>query len=329
MKSNSLTQPKRSQTKMSSPIVLTTSQWTPSAIRYMQPKVNDRGGKSITIISTQSNRSLYVTLPMLLTWGISDYTDEKTGEADGKYTMSIQFPRDMDRKPETDQALEKMKAFEEQILSDAVQNSEAWFGEKQSREIVKYGYFSFLKYSKNKDTKKIDTTKPPTMRPKVPCYEGKWKVEVYDTQSNMLFPSENADATPMEFVPKRSNVIAMIQCGGIWVGGKGWGLTWKLVQCVVKPQVMETVFGKCNIMITDQVSEEMNKEVDESKYPESSDPVEDPTYVEDSDDETPAPVVAPAPAPAPAPVVAETEPEPEPEAPKKKVVKKVVKKVKA
>ena len=308
---------------MSSPIVLTSSQWTPSAIRYMQPKVNDRGGKSITIISTQSNRSLYVTLPMLLTWGISDYTDEKTGEADGKYTMSIQFPRDMDRKPETDQALEKMKSFEEQILTDAVQNSEAWFGEQQSREIVKYGYFSFLKYSKNKDTKKIDTTKPPTMRPKVPCYEGKWKVEVYDTQSNMLFPSENPDATPMEFVPKRSNVITMIQCGGIWVGGKGWGVTWKLVQCVVKPQIMETVFGKCNIMVSDQVSEEMSKEVDDTKYPESSETVEDSTYVEDSDDDTPAPVVTEK------VVEPEPVPEPEPEAPKKKVVKKVVKKVKS
>ena len=321
---------------MSSPIVLTTSQWTPSAIRYMQPKVNDRGGKAITIISTQSNRSLYVTLPMMLTWGISDYTDEKTGESDGKYTMSIQFPREMDRRPETDQALDKMKAFEEQILTDAVKNSEAWFGKKQSREIVEYGYFSFLKYSKNKDTQEVDTTKAPSMRPKVPCYEGKWKVEVYDTQSNMLFPSENEDATPMEFVPKRSNVICMIQCGGIWVGGKGWGVTWKLTQCVVKPQLMETVFGRCNIMISDEVSQEINKEVDTSKYPEppaegAVAAVEDSTYVEDSDEEEPV-VKAPEPVAAPEPVVSapvSSEPVAESEAPKKKTVKKVVKKTKA
>jgi hypothetical protein len=314
---------------MSSPIVLTTPQWTPSSIRYMQPKVNDRGGKTITIISTQSNRSLYVTLPMLLTWGISDFTDEKTGESDGKYTMSIQFPRDMDRRPDTDQALAKMKAFEEQILTDAVNNSEAWFGKKQSREIVEYGYFSFLKYSKNKDTNEVDTTKAPSMRPKVPCYEGKWKVEVYDTKSNMLFPSENEDATPMEFVPKRSNVICMIQCGGIWVGGKGWGVTWKLSQCVVKPQVMETIFGKCNIMISDEVSEEINREIDTNKYPElvedaTSETVKDSTYVEDSDEEepvvkSPEPVAEPEPVPVPEPVT---------EAPKKKIVKKVVKKTK-
>lgn len=317
---------------MSSSIVLSTEKWTPSALRYMQPKVNDRGGKSITIISTQTNRSLYVTLPMLLSWGISDYTDEKTGESDGKYTISIQFPRDQERRPDTDLALQKMKDFEEQILTDAVKHSEAWFGKKQSREIVEYGYFSFLKHSKNKDTKEIDSSKAPSIRPKVPNYDGKWKVEIYDTQSNLLFPAANENATPMEFVPKRSNVICMLQCGGIWVGGKGWGLTWKLAQCVVKPQEMESVFGKCNIMISDEASAEINKDLDETKYPEAA-AEESSSYVEDSDDDQPrakaVPVPVPvaevaAPAPVPAPVVAPTE-DGEGEKKKKKMVVKKAK----
>lgn len=314
---------------MSSSIVLSTEKWTPSALRYMQPKVNDRGGKSITIISTQTNRSLYVTLPMLLSWGISDYTDEKTGESDGKYTISIQFPRDQERRPDTDQALQKMKEFEEQILTDAVKHSEAWFGKKQSREIVEYGYFSFLKHSKNKDTKEIDSTKAPSIRPKVPNYDGKWKVEIYDTQSNLLFPAANENATPMEFVPKRSNVICMLQCGGIWVGGKGWGLTWKLAQCVVKPQEMESVFGKCNIMISDEVSTEMNKELDDT-VPVAEPAVENSSYVEDSDDDGEPPVKA---VPVPAPVVPDPVPTPAPAAVEedgeKKKKKVVVKKSKA
>jgi hypothetical protein len=116
----------------------------------MQPKVNDRGGKSVTLISTQSNRSLYVTLPMLVTWGISDYTDSTTGESDGKYTISLQFPRDQDRNDETDEALRKMKEFEDKLLNDAVKNAEVWFGKKKSREVVEDGYYSFLKYGKNK-----------------------------------------------------------------------------------------------------------------------------------------------------------------------------------
>ena len=113
----------------STPVVLTVNDWNTSNIRYMQPKVNDRGGKSINIISTQSNRALSIQTPLMMTWGISDYTDEKTGESDGKFTMSLNFPNDQYRKPGTDEFLKKLKEFENQVLDDAVKNSELWFGE--------------------------------------------------------------------------------------------------------------------------------------------------------------------------------------------------------
>jgi hypothetical protein len=70
--------------KQSTPIVLSVSEWNTDSIRYMQPKVNERGGKSINIISTQSNRSLHISTPLMMTWGIADFVDEKTGESDGK-----------------------------------------------------------------------------------------------------------------------------------------------------------------------------------------------------------------------------------------------------
>ena len=46
----------------------------------------------------------------MLTWGISYYVDEK-GESDGKYTISLQFPRESDATKETDSALQKLKDF--------------------------------------------------------------------------------------------------------------------------------------------------------------------------------------------------------------------------
>jgi hypothetical protein len=141
--------------KPSTPIVINSSEWNTAAVRYMQPKVNDRGGKSINIISTQSNRSLYVSTPLLMTWGISDFVDEK-GESDGKFSMSLAFPNETYATPATNEFLSKLKAFENQILDDAVKNSEAWFGEEMSREVAKHTFFPFLKYSKDKLTKKID-----------------------------------------------------------------------------------------------------------------------------------------------------------------------------
>ena len=262
------------------PLILEMNQWEPNKIRYMQPKVNDRGLKSIATISTQTNRSLYITLPLLMCWGISDFVDEKTGESDGKYTISLQFPKESTSSSE--EGLKKLKEFENQLIEDAVKNSEAWFGRKQTREITEFSYFPFLKYSKNKDTKMVDYTKPPSIRPKVPCYDGAWKTEIYDPTGTMLFPTEEEGMTPIDFVPKASQVICVIQCGGVWVGGKGWGLTWKLIQCVVKPQVMSTPFGKCHIKLSSSDVESLKTS---SPVTEEEKTVKQPSYVDNSDDE--------------------------------------------
>jgi hypothetical protein len=130
-----------------------------------------------------------------------------------------------------------------------------------------------------------------------------------------------------------------LQCGGIWVGGKGWGLTWKLVQAVVKPKEVVTVFGKCHISLSDEdkVAIETSHADDDA---EEEVPVVSTTQVADSDDEAAAaaPVVKKAkvepkvepvkaepepvkvggstPSPAPAPSASD-------EAPKKKIIKKV------
>jgi len=290
--------------KPSTPIVISSSDWNTNAVRYMQPKVNDRGGKSINIISTQSNRSLYISTPLLMTWGISDFVDEKTGESDGKFSMSLAFPNDTYTTPATTEFLEKLKAFENQILDDAVKNSEAWFGEEMSREVAKHTFFPFIKYSKDKLTKKTDYSKPPSIRAKVPNYGGRWNVEVYDTKRQLLFPCDNDNLTPMDFVPGRSNVACVLQCGGLWFGGKGWGITWKLNQCVVKPHVQESVFGQCHIELSNDdiqtIETQPLVEEDEEVSPVRQEVT---TEVADSDEE-------------------DAEPEPVVEKPKKKVVKK-------
>jgi hypothetical protein len=290
--------------KQSSPIVISVDQWNTSGIRYMQPKVNDRGGKSINIISTQSNRALHLSTPLMMTWGISDYTDEKTGESDGKFTISLNFPNDQYNTEATDQFLKKLKEFENQILDDAVKNSEAWFGDELSRDVVKHNFFPFLKYSKDKNTKKIDLTKPPAIRAKVPNYDGRWAIEIYDTNQKLIFPCDNDRMTPQDFITKLSKVACVIQCGGLWFGGKGWGITWKLNQCVVKPQEVVSVYGKCHIELSSDDLSSMNKPAHTEAVDDDEEVIE-PTVssknaveVEDSDEEQeeePEPVVAVAP----------------------------------
>ena len=308
---------------MSKPIVLSASEWETDSIKFMPPKVNERGGLSINVISTQTNRSLHISAPMMMTWGISDYDDGTGG--DGKFNITLNFPQEDYRKPSTDEFLAKVKAFENSIIDAGVKNSELWFGEEQSREVCKHSFFPFVKYSMIKGTKKVDTTKPPSIRAKVPCYNGKWAVELYDTKENLIFPDPSNDrVTPVDFVPKLSQVACVLQCGGLWKGGKGWGVTWKLIQCVVKPREVVSVYGKCRVLLSD----EERGAIDSQEIKDDEAPVEsvfqksEPQHsveAEDSDEEEVPDIVAQEVEKETTDIVAQPE---EPIAPKKKIVKK-------
>ena len=277
-------------------MMLSVNQWNPSANKFMAPRVNEKGGKAISVISKTSNRSLHLILPRMMTFGIDAFTNEDGSQGDS-FGMSLCFPLPEYKTDGTDELLDKLKSFQEAILDAAVENSELWWGEKLDRAILKHTLFPILKFPFVKGTKKVDTTRPPSLRAKVPCYGGKWNVELYDTNKKLLFPSDvNEDATPMDFVPKLSQVACILQCGGIWIGGKGWGVTWKLVQAVVKPREVQSVFGKCHIPLddTEKTAIEQQELVDEVDdvltEPElvraASVPVD--TTVADSDDESPA-----------------------------------------
>jgi len=328
-------------------VVLNVEQFTPQSIKYMAPRLNPSGGKSISIISTQTNRTLCLVTPSMMTWGISDY-ENKEGVRDGKFNISLCFPMDGRNTPATDAFLEKVKAMEEKILNDVVSNSKLWIGQPMNRAIAEFNMSSSLKYSKSKETGETDYTKPPSIRAKVPKYDNKWNVEIYDPQNNLIFPTDNNNhLEPSEYVPSLSSVVCIIQCAGIWVVNGKWGITWKLVQCVVKPKEVVSILGNRTCLI--ELSAEDRATIERQQIDENADPIHDDdgialisakvitppapvpvvapvnTHIDDSDteDATPAPAPVVTPVAPPAAVVAE--PVADASAPKK-VVKKVMKK---
>lgn len=232
-------------------VVLSPSDLDTSAIKYMKPYVTKSGSKSISIISKQTNRALAISTPFMMTWGCTDFTDAN-GDSDGKFNISLNFPNDSESTEQTNMFLQKMKNFENQILDDAVKMSEIWWGKSMSREICEFTFFPMLKYSKNKETNKVDFTKPPSIRAKVPMYEGNWKVEIYNTRGELVFPLENTVETPESIITRLSHVACVLQSGGIWIGGKGWGITWKLLQCAIKPKEIISISGRCLIDLSNE-----------------------------------------------------------------------------
>lgn len=257
--------------------VIKVSNWNPSAIKYGPPKIGAKNAVSIPVISKDTNRWLTIQTPSMMTWGISDYCDEK-GDSNGRFQMSICFPNAGTETAETTEFLEKLKKFQDAVLTHAYENRELWFGtEEMGQDIIKFNFKPFIKYPKNKETKKPDMTKP-TIRPKVSLYEGRWDIELYDTNYKIIYPCEDESLSPVDFVPMFSNVVACLQCTGIWIIDGKWGITFKVKQAIVKrsDHYVHSV-GKCMI----ELSGDDQQAIESHQVPDDVEPVEPPTFDEE------------------------------------------------
>lgn len=265
-------------------------------IMYTSPKANEKGGKSLNLLNKNTKTMLRISTPLMLTWGASEFVDAE-GKGNGKYEMSLQFPQDEYSNDDVRAFLNNMKALEDKIKADALKNSKDWFGKvHKSADIIDELFTPMLKYPKVKGTCESDMTKKPTLRLKVPQWQGEWKCEIYDEDENPLFPNkENSSVSPLDFLKKGTTLASVIQCGGIWFTNGKFTLTWKLLQSIV-PKPKASITGRCLIKLKPAEKEQLKS----VPQPEEETNEEVNAHVEDSDDEgdtkqevlTPEPVVA-------------------------------------
>jgi hypothetical protein len=301
-------------------------------IKYSKPKVNSSGGKSVGILNSTTNGATYIATPLMMTWGVSEFVDKKTGEK--SYNMSLQFPSEEYNTPAITRFRANVVKFEEKIKADALANQKEWFGKStMTKEHIDMFWTPILKYAKGENGEP-DHNKNPTLAVKMPIWQGTWNMELFDPQSRKIFPdSSNEHLTPIDLIAKGSHVALVLQCGGVWFAGGKFGVTWKLFQGVVKPKT--TLRGKCHIQLSgDDKKLVETQEIDTV----SDDDVPSATHAEDSDAEdgddhsssehvaapAQAPVATPVPASAQAVASATVSDE---STTTKKVVKKVVKKM--
>jgi hypothetical protein len=238
----------KSDSSSSQSIISGTNFHPDSDIKYAKVKVNNAGGKSVGILNAASNSTLNLQTPLMLTWGVNENTDKKTGEVQS-YSMALQFPSNEYRTPSVNKFFDAMQQFEAKIKRDAITNSKEWFGKAMSAEVIGAIFNPVLSYSKNPQTGEPDLSKNPTLRVKLPFYDGEWKgVEIYDSNQTVLFPNSDGK-TPKDLITKGSDAALIITCGGLWFAGGSFGVTWRLVQAVLKPK--PTLSGKCHIVLDD------------------------------------------------------------------------------
>ena len=229
-------------------------------MKYTKPKVNSVGGRSVGIVNSKTSTVLNLSSPLMLTWGVQSFTDDKSGKV--SYDLALQFPNEGFETPATKKFLENMSAFEKKIKDDAIVNSKEWFSKpKMTADAVDALWTPVLKYPKNKDTLEVDMTRAPTIKVKLPFWDGAWKeLELYDTDSRPVFPDPmNPALSPQDLIAKGSHIAVSIQCGGIWFANGKFGVTWKLFQAIVKPKM--SLKGKCHIRLDEEDKTKMVSQV--------------------------------------------------------------------
>tara|TARA_B110000261_G_C13003281_1_gene325130 strand:- start:222 stop:1010 length:789 start_codon:yes stop_codon:yes gene_type:complete len=229
---------------------------------FTKPKANNAGGKSVGILNNMSKKSLLIQTPLMMNWGVNVYENANNTKS---YDFSLQFPREEFGNDDTKSLLDMLVAFEEKVKLDAQKNSRDWFGKAtMSAEVVEALWSPMLKYPKDQSTGEPDKTRSPTLKVKLPVWDGEYKFELFDVAQNVLIPNEDGRG-PEELIQKGSNVACIIQCGGIWFANGKFGVTWKLYQGVVK-QVEGLERGKCHIKMSSQEESQLKEEtVEESK----------------------------------------------------------------
>lgn len=256
-----------------------------SDLTFTKAKINANGRKQVGILNSKSKKGVHLATPLMLTWGINEYVDDKTGTK--SYDMALQFPNDEYNNPECVAFLKNMQTLEQRIKNDAITNCKDWLNKtKTSADAVDALWTPMLRYPKDKETGDFDYSRAPTLKVKINFWEGEYKnTEIYDDEQNVLYPNDN-DSVPHELITKGAHVATILSCGGLWVANGKFGITWRLFQAVVKPRA--TLAGKCHITLTSKDKETMNKNVNVEDEEEDNDVMatKTNTVVEDSDDET-------------------------------------------
>tara|TARA_B110000444_G_scaffold145583_2_gene136131 strand:- start:3999 stop:4931 length:933 start_codon:yes stop_codon:yes gene_type:complete len=259
-------------------------------INFAAVKSLANGRKTIGVNNkhSKSSKVTYISTPLMLTWGINKFVDEAT--ANESFDMALQFPQAEYITPEAAAFLKNMQMFEKSVKEKALENSKDWLGKPiKSMDAIEALWTPMLRYPKDRVTGETDYSRSPTLKIKIPRWEGEFKnIELYNEEQVQLFPNDDG-IQPIDFVTKGSHVATIISCGGIWVAGSKFGVTWRLFQAVVKPPA--TLAGKCHINLSSKdketlislaVKAEAEADADEESVTHNT---RVDTVVEDSDDD--------------------------------------------
>lgn len=186
-------------------------------------RINKYGGK--TVYANYDNSPLRIQLPkMKLPFGVSKYQNPDKPE-EIKYSLELSFSN---TPPEV---LQQFLDLEDKIISFAEEKSKELFKKQQSKELLREFYKSFIKFTENENGERDDKY-PPRLKTKIYTDGKSFLVDAYDSEKvNGSYPKLSVNEEDVDdVIQKGCECEAIVECTGIWVVNKSFGISWKLSQ---------------------------------------------------------------------------------------------------
>ena len=232
-------------------------------VSFSQPRKNNMGGISILLNYMNNGKSgplIMQTPKMRIPFGVD--VQEYEGGAP-KYSINASLATD--DSPNTNLKLftDNIRSLDDFTKARAVECSDEWFGKKKTAEVVEELFKSAEKKPK---TDKYAST----LKLKLPTRDNKPQFEVFDETKNAVQIVVNNEID-LSSIEKGSEVVAIIQCTGIWFVGKtSFGIGWKIIQ--LKTYKNAKLVGYS--IVDDDPDEEEIEEVEEEEEEEEEEIVE-------------------------------------------------------
>lgn len=198
-------------------------------ISFKDPKKNAVGGQSILLNyhndSTNKNGPLILQTPkMRIPFGL-DIAEGDNGVK--KYSINTSLANDDTNNTNLKIFTDIIRKLDEHTKKYAEENSELWFGKIHKSEVLEEFYKSAEKKSKNEKY-------PSTLKLKLPLKTvGDKQIpqfDIYNDNKELVNLVQDGEID-LSCLEKGSEVIAIIQCTGVWFVGKTqFGLGWKIIQ---------------------------------------------------------------------------------------------------
>lgn len=181
-----------------------------SSLVFSGLRKNTKGGKMVYVNIAGGNKAHFELPTLRSPFGLSSYTDEKSGVTSYSLDLSLEDPVVVD----------KVREIENTVLNHVTKQSEELLGKKYNEDVIKQALFkSCIRESK-------DGKYAPTIKLKILTRDGKFVPEAYDS---------NRCLTTLDTLQKGQKVKTIVDFNQIWIIDNKFGLSVRLLQAMLFP----------------------------------------------------------------------------------------------